>query len=164
MREHQQSERTDTEMPIDLYTIHKLKQFVGTNDNFSTLFKEIILDLDTTDVYCPIQINDYFVASQNRFVIHNAINKLKKDGFPSVMKNYEIFYFRLPSEGPHSAIHFIWKQPLNDKPKEQQKLIDKVCRSRNMYYNRLTKREIKEKLEHLDVIKPHIAELLMRRC
>ena len=81
-------------MPIDLYTSHKLKQVVGTNDNFSTLFKEIIFDLDTTDMYCPIQINDYFVASPNRFVIHNAINKLKKDRFPSVMKNYEIFIFR----------------------------------------------------------------------
>ena len=107
MREHQQPGRTDTEVPIDLYTIHKLKQFVGTNDNFSTLFKEINLDLDTTDVYCSIQINDYFVASPNRVVIYNAINKLKKDGFPSVMKNYEIFYFGLPfilSGNNHSTI------------------------------------------------------------
>ena len=36
MWEHQQPERTDTEVPIDLYIIHKLKQFEGRNDNFST--------------------------------------------------------------------------------------------------------------------------------
>ena len=57
--------------------------------------------------YCPIQINDYFVASPNRVVIYNAINKLKKDGFPSVMKNYEILYFGLQSKAAFRHSYYL---------------------------------------------------------
>ena len=158
-----QTQLSDTpdDTPIDLYTIHKLKQFTPTNDASSSIFKEVIRRLNEVDVYEPIQINDFFALAPNRFTQAYSIMNLKKKGFPFVMKTYDLCYFGLPSEGPHSARHFIWKQPLNDSLVEQQ-LVDKIRSSRDVYYSIATKREIKKELKRLAVIKPRVAEFLIK--
>ena len=75
-----------------------------------------------------------------------------------------MYYYALPSHGPHRGQHFIWKQPRgDDSSAEQQQLVDTIRKSRGKYYNRTTKREIKHKLHRLGVVKPHISEFLIKR-
>ena len=45
---------TPDDTPIDLYIIHKLKQFIPTNDASSSLFKVVITRLNEV----PMQINE----------------------------------------------------------------------------------------------------------
>ena len=144
-------EGATTGAPIDLFFIQKLKQFCGTNDNFSSSFSKICSAIETFDVHKSILLNDFFV-SYSRLESSQTINKSK--GFPCIYPEYDMYYYALPSHGPHRGQHFIWKQPRGDDTSaEQQQLVDTIRNSRGKYCNRTTKREIKHKLHRLGVVK-----------
>ena len=80
-----------------------------------------------------------------------------------LLANHEIYHFNLPSKGSHEALHFIWKQPREDKQSpEQLRLVDELKQGTAKYYTRQDKGEIKERLKKVGVIKPHKGEFLIR--
>ena len=81
-------EGTITGAPIDLFLIQKLKQFCGTNDNFSSSFSKICSAIETFGVYKPILLNDFFV-SYSRLEFSRTIYKLSEKGFPCIYQEYE---------------------------------------------------------------------------
>ena len=158
---HKASDSADDSLDINYYMVHKLKQCTVANSTCPTL-KEISTALQEPDIYVPIHINSYFDSAPNRWTLVRAINDLKENGLPVLLKNYDLFCYSLPSKGCHASQHFIWKQPPDDSIAEQQRLIDEIRSSKKVYYSRSTKREIKKKLRRLGVVKPHIAEFLMK--
>ena len=64
----------------------------------------------------------------HRTMLIATTNHMTEKGLPFKLKGYSISYCRLPSSGPHPAIHFLWKRSINeslDCP-EQLKLIHKL--------------------------------------
>ena len=64
----------------------------------------------------------------HRTMLMATTNHMTEKGLPFKLKGYSISYCRLPSSGPHPAIHFLWKRSINeslDCP-EQLKLIHKL--------------------------------------
>ena len=80
--------------------------------------------LDEKNVYEPIILND-LVHCSYRQSFARTIKHLLENGFPFVLTGRSIFHFKLPSMGPHRAVHLIWKQPVDneDDCPEQLKLI-----------------------------------------
>ena len=67
-----------------------------------------------------------------------------------------IYYFKLPSQGPHKAFHILWKQPQNkDSTSQQMKLVEEVRNNSKSFYSRATQKEIKHKLKCLGLVKAH---------
>ena len=38
-----------------------------------------------------------------------------KNGLPFVIPLVDVCHFKLPSQGPHKAIHFVWRKPRGDE-------------------------------------------------
>ena len=123
---HTYVERTTTGAPVDLFLIQNVKQFCGTNENFSSSFSKICTAMETFGVYKHILLNDFFVL-YSRLEFTRTIRKLSEKGFPCISPEYDMYYYALPSHGPHRGQHFIWKQPRgDDSSAEQQQLVDTI--------------------------------------
>ena len=83
-------------------------------------------------------------------------------GFPMLDK--DVFHFRLPSQGPHPAIHFVWKGNGEDENIEQEnnRIIVNLRQKRKVYYSRASRKIVKEALHRIGVSKPHKAEYIIR--
>ena len=78
--------------------------------------------------------------------------------------NCNLFHFKLPSQDPYEAVHFIWKQPNTecDNTPELLKLLDSLKSSCKTFYTPAMRKEIQFKLKQLAVVKPHIAILIIK--
>ena len=43
-----------------------------------------------------------------------------KNGLPFVIPLVDVCHFKLPSQGPHKAVHFVWKKPRGDEDDDPQ--------------------------------------------
>ena len=50
----------------------------------------------------------------HRTMLMATTNHMTEKGLPFKLKGYSISYCRLPSSGPHPAIHFLWKRSINE--------------------------------------------------
>ena len=93
----------------------------------------------------------------------HAIKTLIKKGFPYRFPKSSIYYFKLPSEGPHKAVHILWKQPQNkDSTPQQMKLVEKLCNNSKSFYSRAMRKEIQHKLKCLALVKAHQAVFVIK--
>ena len=89
---------------------------------------------------------------------------LLETGLPFNIQNSKIFHFKLPSIGPHRAVHLLWKQPYNseDSCPEQLKLVTEIRKDAKTYYTRAMKQEIQGKILYLGIIKQHQARYIIK--
>ena len=62
-----------------------------------------------------------------------------KNGLPFVIPLVDVCHFKLPSQGPHKAVHFVWKKPRGDEDDtpQQTKLICQLW-EKKIYYFKIT--------------------------
>ena len=90
--------------------------------------------------------------------VHHAIETLIKKGFPYRFPKISISYFKLPSQGPHKAVHILWKQSQNEDSTPQQiKLVEELPNNSKSFYSRAIRKEIQHKLKRLGLVKAHQA-------
>ena len=59
--------------------------------------------------------------------VRHVIETLIKKGFPYRFPKISIYYFKLPSRGPHKAVHILWKQPQHeDSTPQQMRLVEEI--------------------------------------
>ena len=111
------------EPSIEEFTIKKLKYHIYEDSLWEDRFLNLKDLLRESDSYTPIEINCH-LKSKDRNNFNYGIKTITTKGFLYLVPNSCIYYFKLPSQGPYNAIHFLWKQPENenDTP-EQLKLI-----------------------------------------
>ena len=70
----------------------------------------------------------YALKDSGCWYVCNAIETLIKKSFPYRLPKGSIYYFKLPSQGPHKAVlHVFWKQAQNeDSNPQQMKLVEEV--------------------------------------
>ena len=103
-----------------------------------------------------------FKDSGRRDVQH-AIETLIKKGFPYRFPKSSIYYFKLPSQGPHKAVHILWKRPQNeDSTPQQMKLVEELRNNSKSFYSRAMRKEIQHKLTCLGLVKVHQAVFFIK--
>ena len=109
----------------------------------------------------PININENVVFSQRQSV-YEVMKSVRNVGFPKIDNGYEIYHFRLPSQGPHPAVNFIWKGKKDDhiSKEENAKIVVSLRGKQKLFYSRASKRTVKETLHR--ICEPHRAEYLLR--
>ena len=97
--------------------------------------------LAEANVYMPINVNGNFNVTW-RQLFFKLTKKVVDEGFPVMDK--DLFYFRLPSQVSHPAIHLIWKANTNDVniERENRKLVVTLRAKKKTFYNRASKRII----------------------
>ena len=160
----QQKNTTPPESPIENFTIKKLKFKNSSNDVWNERFLNLKNILTETDFFVPIELRNFLKKSNSRQSFSNTINTLFQEGFPYNLPNCNLFHFKLPSQGPYEAVHFIWKQPNTecDNTPEQLKLVDSLKSSCKTFYTRAMRKEIQFKLKQLGVVKPHVAIFIIK--
>ena len=74
-----------------------------------------------------------------------------------------MYYFKPPSAGPFHALHYLWKQPINnDRSPEQLKLKDKLRSTPKGFYSKAMKKDIQQKLECIGNIKRNQASFILK--
>ena len=120
--------------------------------------------LTETDFFVPVELRNFLKKSNSRESFSNTINTLFQEGFPHNLPNCNLFHFKLPSQGPYEAVHFISKQPnteCDDTP-EQLKVVDSLKSSFKTFCTRAMRKEIQFKLKQLGVVKSHIAIFIIK--
>ena len=86
------------------------------------------------------------------------IKHMIERGLPFELKEYWISYYKLPSVGSHWAVHFLWKNWINDSADcpDQLKTIDDLKSKSKTYYSKTMKHEVRKK------IKPCQANFIMK--
>ena len=112
--------------------------------------------LSGTEFYATVEINMYALKDIGRRDVHHAIETLIKKGFPYRFPKSSIYYFKLPSQDPHKAVHILWKQPPNEgnSPK-QMKLVGELRNKSKSFYFRNMQKEKQHKLKRLKLVKAH---------
>ena len=88
---------------------------------------------------------------------------LIKKGFPYQFPKSSIYYFKLPSQGPHKAVHILWKQPQNeDSTPQQMKLVEELRNNSKSFYSRAMRKEIQHKLKRLGLFKAYQAIFVIK--
>jgi DNA-directed RNA polymerase subunit RPC12/RpoP len=156
---HHKKENTPV-CTIEDFTVTELKQ-VFTSSYASKLQKlrDKLIAVDFND---PVEIRN-FVDCKPRNTFHDLIQNILGSGFPHIANNVVVCHFKLHSQGPHPAVHFIWKESKTDKSFEQRSLlVSNLRRNSKSFYNRASRKEIKHTLAKLGLVKPHMAEYLIR--
>ena len=93
-----------------------------------------------------------------------TINHTTEKGLPFKLKGYSISYYRLPSSGPHPAVHFWWKRSINDTLDcpEQLKLIHELKNESKTCYSRAMKNKFWIEILKLGIVKPCQANFLIK--
>ena len=151
------------------FVVTNLKMNVSTTDRASTdLYKKIRDQISEADVYDPIDLNliipDTAPSQKLRKQRSRFIREMLQNGLPFKIPDVLVFHFRLPSQGSHKAIHFLWKQPFSDKTDNahQNKLVFDLRNKKEVFYNRSMKHDIKTKLLKLGIVKPNEAIYVMK--
>ena len=93
-------------------------------------------------------------------IIHHMIER----GLPFQLKEYSISYYKLPSVGSHSAVHFLWKKSINDSADspEQLKTIHDLKNKSKTYYSGTMKHKVRKKILRLGIVKPCQANFIIK--
>ena len=110
VKEHQKN-TTPPECPIENFTIEKLKFKNSCNDVWNERFLNLKNISTETDFFVSIELRNFLKKSTGRQSFSNTINTLFQEGFPYNPPDYNLFHFKLPSQGPYEEVHFIFKQP-----------------------------------------------------
>ena len=141
---------------IEDFVVRSISTYDSVKENiWSNRFARIRELFQNKDLSNPIVIND-LIQVTNRTMLMATINHTTEKGLPFKLKGYSISYYRLPSSGPHPAVHFWWKRSINDtldRP-EQLKLIHELKNESKTYYSRAMKTEIWIRILQLGIVKP----------
>ena len=114
-------------------------------------------------MYALILINFVTSGCRTEKVLFDSIQFFLEKGLSYLFKDHEIYYSELPSAGPFHALHYLWKQPINDdRSPEQSKLKDKLRSTRKGFYSRVMKKDIQQKLEYIGNIKCSQASFILK--
>ena len=162
VKEHQKN-TTPLECPIENFTIKKLKFKNSSNDVWNERFLNL-KNILTENFFVPIELRNFLKKIFLCQGFSNTINTLFQEGFPYNLPECNLFHFKLPSQGPYEAVHFIWKQPNTecDNTPQQLKLVDSLKSSCKTFYTRAMRKEIQFKLKQLGVVKPHVAIFIIK--
>ena len=163
VKEHKKN-TAPPECPTENFLIKKLKFKNSSNDVWNESFLNLKNILTETDFFVPIELCNFLKKSSSPESFSSTINTLFQEGFPYNPPNCNLFHFKLPSQGPYEAVHFIWKQPNSkcDNTPEQLKLVDSLKSSCKTFYTRAMRKEIQFKLKQLGVVKPHVAIFIIK--
>ena len=77
------------------------------------------------------------------------IKHMIERGLPFELKEYWISYYKLPSVGSHWAVHFLWKNWINDSADcpDQLKAIHDLKSKSKTYYSKTMKHEVRKKIK-----------------
>ena len=130
---------------------------------WSNRFARIRELFQNKDLYNPIVITDLTQVT-NRTMLMATINHTTEKGLPFKLKGYSISYYRLPSSGPHPAVHFWWKRSINDTLDcpEQLKLIHELKNESKTCYSRAMKNKFWIEILKLGIVKPCQANFLIK--
>lgn len=146
--------------PLDDFCVRKLKQVFSTENNSLCGLKLVLQD---KDVFVPINMNDH-VPVRNRHTFYELMKKVCEVGFPACDSKHDLYYYRLPSQGPHCAVHFIWKAPKSgiNVEDENARLMSSLREKIKVYHTRASRKLVKETLRRIGINKPHKAEFIIR--
>ena len=98
----------------------------------------------------------------NRQAFYELMKNVCKNGFPVLDK--DVYYFRLPSQGSHPAVHFVWKGDKSDPniEEENNRIIVSLREQRKVFYSKASRKLVKEALRRIGVVEPHKAEYVIR--
>ena len=151
------------ESKIEDFTIIKLKYHSYDNSAWEDRFLNLKNISSDTDFYVPVEINMHAFKDNGRRDVRRAIETLIKKGFPYRFPKSSIYYFKLPSQGPHKAVHILWKQPQNeDSTPQQMKLVEELRNNSKSFYSRAMRKEIQHKLKRLGLVKAHQAVFVIK--
>ena len=147
---------------IEDFKITKIDQTRDSHPYFTRL-KTLKDRIQCCDVYDPLEIRN-LVNCSRRQNFYNLVNDIKSRGFPLISHDHDLYHYKLQSHGPHPAVHFIWKQPKNDDTSQehQNMLINGLRVNSETFYNRAGRREVKNCIHRLGVVKPNVAEYMIR--
>ena len=130
---------------------------------WSNWFAKIRELFQNKNAYDPIVMND-LIQVTNRTMLMATINHMMENGLPFKLKGYSISHYRLPSSGPHPAVHFLWNRSINDTLDcpEQLKLIHELKNESKTYYSKAMKTEIQNKILKLGIVKTCQANFLIK--
>ena len=142
---------------IEDFVVRNISTYTSGETVWSECFVKIREVLQSKDVYESIVVNE-FIQANRRTVFMTVIKHMIERGLPFQLKEYSISYYKLPSVGSHSAVHFLWKKSINDSPgcPEQLKTIHDLKNKSKTYYSRMMKHEVTRKIlpsKHLLVFK-----------
>ena len=91
-------------------------------------------DLEVSDTYVPVNMNEN-VNFDQRQSMYELMKSVREVGIPTICGNYTIYYFRLPSQGPHPSVNFIWKGEKDDPSSQEEtlKLLFPCVENRNSF-------------------------------
>ena len=142
---------------IEDFVVRNISTYTSGETVWSECFVKIREVLQSKDVYESIVVNE-FIQANRRTVFMTVIKHMIERGLPFQLKEYSISYYKLPSVGSHSAVHFLWKKSINDSPgcPEQLKTIHDLKNKSKTYYSRMMKHEVTRKIlpsKHLLIFK-----------
>ena len=91
------------------FTIIKLKFHSYGDSAWEVRFLKLKDIWSNTDFYVPVEINTHAFKDSGNQDVRHAIEWLIKKGFPCRFPKSSIYYFKLPSQGQHKAVHILWK-------------------------------------------------------
>lgn len=163
-----ESSKSGEDPGLEEFVISNIKMKVTMTDSiYKDKYNKILSALRDAKEYEPINLNsilDVGTSHKIRSQRYRFLDNMHKNGVPFVLPDVVICHFKLPSQGPHKAVHFLWKKPVDDEATNpnQSKIVCELREKRNIYYDRSTKREIKEKLRTLGIVKPHQASYIIK--
>ena len=116
---HQKNENSSNKLSLDDFVISPYKLQVRIN---------MCIEKDTMCIkrYETLEMKRY-IKTTNHQNFHKILHHIKEEGLPMLLANHDIYHFNLPSKGCHEAVHFIWKQKMEDKQSpEQLRLVDEL--------------------------------------
>ena len=110
-------------------------------------------------MYEPVMLNSLLnvgTGHKLRTQQYRFFEDMLKNGLPFVIPLVDVCHFKLPSQGPHKAVHFVWKKRRGDEDDDPQqtKLVCQLRKKTYIYYSRSLKREIWQQLLKLGIVKP----------
>ena len=146
------------------FVVRNISTYVSGETVWSERFAKIREVLQGKDVYEPIVVNK-FIQANNRSMFMTIIRHMIEQGLPFQLEEYSISYYKLPSVGSHSAVHFLWKKSINDSADcpEQLKTIHDLKNKFKTYYSRTMKHEVRKKILRLGNRQAMSGELYYKR-
>ena len=130
------------ESKID-FTIFKFKCHSYDDSAWEDRFLNLKNILSDTNFYVLVEINMHGFKDSGCRDVRHAMKTLIKKGFPYRFPKSSLCYFKLPSQGPHKAVHILWKQPQNeDSTPQQMKLVEELRNNSKSFYSRAMWKEI----------------------
>ena len=159
-------DNNDIDEVVTNFVATRVKMKVTLSTSYSSEFDAIRVALQDIDHYSPVNVSDLIPNNDSVSRVQRCrfINHLLAEGLPFLIHNVTVFHFRLPSEGPHRAIHFLWTQPTTDESNNPQhtKLICDIREKKTKYFTRSMKKEVRSKLLRLGVVKPHLSKFALK--